>query len=164
MAPDLVPYVYEQCLGKAQRPSSDVLRKILPQLFSRFDDLQMVVDGIDEVPPDQHRNLIKTLLHLPTTCSGLKLLLTSKLCLSDEAAATRKDHAIMVEGCLRELNEDHNGAIPESVMNELKKDILDKSDGMFLWVNLVMTLLKTSASIGELKQQVCSLPKDLTDL
>lgn len=195
IAPDLVPYVYDECLGKAQRPSSDILRTILPRLFSRFDDLQVVVDGIDEVPPSEHRNIIKTLLQLPITCTGLKLLLVSqdlpsisihlskkpRLCLSEESEATRKDHAIMVAGSLKELNEEHDGAIPTDFLENLEKSILERSEGssfyphtycreleciagMFLWVNLVMTLLRVSASMEELQQEILSLPKSLEDV
>jgi Cdc6-like AAA superfamily ATPase len=148
MAPDLVPYVYDECLGKAHRASSDVLRRIIPQLFARFDDVNLIVDGIDEIPSSEHRSLIITLLQLSKSCSGLKLLLVSQdlstisthlskkptLCLREEAEATREDHAIMVEGSLKELNDDRHGAIGDALMEKLKKDILDKSEGSFsIW-------------------------------
>ncbi|KAF7535698.1 hypothetical protein G7054_g5180 [Neopestalotiopsis clavispora] len=178
MNANLVPYVYDECLGKAQRPSSDVMKRILPQLVSRFQDIQVIVDGIDEVPQSEHRHLIKNLLLLPTTCTGLRLLLVSqdlpsisaplskkpRLCLSEEAEATRKDHAMMVKGSLQELNDDQDGTIPDEVMEKLKNDILNKSEGMFLWVSLVMSLLRMSASMQELQQQISSLPRSLAEV
>ncbi|ETS82746.1 hypothetical protein PFICI_04622 [Pestalotiopsis fici W106-1] len=178
MAPDLVPYVYDECLVKAQRCSSDVLKRIMPQLFSRFDDVNLVVDGIDELPSSEHKSIITALLQLSKSCSGVKLLLVSQdlptiadylskkptLCLREEAEATHKDHAIMVEGSLKELNEKRRGAIGGVLMEKLKNEILDKSEGMFLWVNLVMNLLKMSKSPQELRQQIFSLPTSLAEI
>ncbi|KAI0123226.1 hypothetical protein BJ170DRAFT_641233 [Xylariales sp. AK1849] len=178
MAPDLVPYVYDECLVKVQRCSSDVLKRIMPQLFVRFDDVNLVVDGIDELPSSEHKSLITALLQLSKSFSGLKLLLVSQdlptiadhlskkptLCLREEAEATRKDHAIMVEGSLKELNEKRRGAIGGVLMEKLKNEILDKSEEMFLWVNLVMNLLRMSKSPQELRQQISSLPTSLAEI
>lgn len=145
MAPNFVPYVYDECLGKAQRPTCDVLKKTLAQLFSQLEDLHLVVDGIDEVSSTEHRSLIKDLLQISTVNTGLKLLVVSQelptisahlskkptLRLREEEESRRKDFTIVIEGSLEELNDYHDGAIGEEMIERLKQHILNKAEGIF---------------------------------
>ncbi|KAK4182279.1 hypothetical protein QBC35DRAFT_510262 [Podospora australis] len=58
-------------------------------------------------------------------------------------------------------------AFPKAA-DKLIKDILDKADGVFLWVNIVVRTLKTYMTTGvsmqDLEETVHRLPKDINDL
>ncbi|KAH9990747.1 hypothetical protein F4779DRAFT_609911 [Xylariaceae sp. FL0662B] len=175
----IVPYLYDECVSKGQKASTDVLRKVLPQVLTHFDDLRLLVDGIDEVAASEHRVLINDLLGFTEKVPGCKILIVSQdipsiagplsrksidqLSLANEKERTQKDLEVIIEGCLQEIDEQQGGMIEENDMKALKISILNKAEGMFIWVHLVLELLRNASSLYELRQQVDSLPKDLAE-
>ncbi|KAM5375793.1 hypothetical protein ACJZ2D_005849 [Fusarium nematophilum] len=143
MSPDFAPYLYEECIARAQRASSGVLQKLLPPLMAQIDDVRLVVDGINEISASEHRKLISDLLRLTKTVRACKLLLISqdiptisvqlakqaRLSMADEKENVQKDLAAIVKGSLEDLNSHHSGALGETVLEDLQSRILQKAEG-----------------------------------
>ncbi|KAH6869113.1 hypothetical protein B0T10DRAFT_313885, partial [Thelonectria olida] len=177
MSPDLAPYMHGEYVGKGQKPTTGVLKKLLPHLLARIPDIRLVVDGIDEISATEHRDLIPDLLRLTNLVSECKLLLISqdlpsisvklgkqvRLSIGEEEANVRKDMAAIVEGSLRDIDGQHNGVLGEEVLQSLQSEILRKSEGMFLWVHLILELLTNAGSVEDLRLQISSLPATLAE-
>ncbi|KAM6529652.1 hypothetical protein FALCPG4_007781, partial [Fusarium falciforme] len=175
MSPDFAPFLYEECIAKAQRPSTDVLQKLLPHLLAQIDDVRLVVDGLDEISASEHRQLISDLLRLTKSIPECKLLLISqdipsisvqlskqaRFSMADEQANVRKDLAAIVEGSLTELKSRHLDALGAEALRNLQSEILQKAEGMFLWVHLVLELLTNASCLADLRLQISSLPASL---
>lgn len=87
--------------------------------------------------------------------------------------------AAFVEASLPDINNLHEGALG-AMLQSLQSDILARSEGkgpsdtcyllsvdissrMFLWVHLVLGLLKNAGSVGDLRLQISSLPASLAE-
>ncbi|KAJ2987229.1 hypothetical protein NUW58_g4620 [Xylaria curta] len=177
MSSEFVPFIYDEYVSKGRKVVPSTLKEILPKLLAHFEDVHLVIDGVDESPQGEHRALIKTICKLTDTNLSCKTLIVSqdipsiaislskrqKLCISDEKDHIREDMGMVVDSALREINNMHDGAIGESVLGELKDRILEKAEGMFLWVCLVLDLLESAISVKDLRSQLNSLPKDLIE-
>ncbi|KAK7908998.1 hypothetical protein PG985_014876 [Apiospora marii] len=178
LVPDAVSYVYNEYVGKSRRPTSETLKPMLGNIFSLSGDIRLVVDGIDEIAPSEHRNLLKTLLDLTKSTQNLKLLLVSqdiptiaqrlskqsKLRMSEEKGSIEKDMGLIIRDKLEDITELYGDQIAEDVITKLESDILKKAEGMYLWVHLVMDLLQNAPSVHDLLQQVHELPSSLKEL
>lgn len=143
MSPDIVSYLHDEFVGKGQKPTTDVLNKLLPSLLLLIPDIQIIIDGIDEVSPSEHRKLISDLMRLAKTTSECKLLLISqeipsisrqlskqiKLRMADEQANIQKDLSAIIYGSLRDIDSQHDGALGEDIIKTLQDEILLKAEG-----------------------------------
>ncbi|KAM0199769.1 hypothetical protein ACHAPI_002860 [Fusarium lateritium] len=177
LSPETAPFVYEEYIAHGKKPTNDTLTKLLPRLISNISDLRLVVDGLDEIPTSEHRKLITDLLRVIKDAPGCKLLLISqdvpsisvqlskhpRLSMAEEGANTEKDLAVVVNGFLRDLDSQHDGALGETVLRGLQSDILQKAEGMFLWVHLVLDILTNVACLEDLYLQINSLPATLAE-
>ncbi|RYP58606.1 hypothetical protein DL770_010393 [Monosporascus sp. CRB-9-2] len=180
IAPETIPFFYDEYLAKGRRPSAAVLKEALAKILAEFDDIRLLVDGIDELPASEHKTLINELIQLAKASNhSCKLLISSQdlpsirphlsqkpaqkciLFLGDEKSAMEKDVGIIVTNSLEDLNQNVGTVIVPPLMEELRSKILQKSEGMLLWVRLVLSLLESSANLAELRSNVDSLPKDL---
>ncbi|KAJ4327368.1 hypothetical protein N0V84_002139 [Fusarium piperis] len=59
LAPELVPFMYDECFIKRRTPSLKYLKTVVPDLMTAFSDVRVIVDGIDEIDYSQHKELIK---------------------------------------------------------------------------------------------------------
>ncbi|KAM0247555.1 hypothetical protein ACHAP5_004005 [Fusarium lateritium] len=146
LSPDTAPFVYEEYIAHGKKPTNDTLTKLLPRLISNISDLRLVVDGLDEISTAEHRKLITDLLRVIKDAPGCKLLLISqdvpsisvqlskhpRLSMAEESANTEKDLAVVVNGFLRDLDSQHDGALGETVLRGLQSDILQKAEGKAL--------------------------------
>ncbi|KAL4724047.1 hypothetical protein ACLX1H_008652 [Fusarium chlamydosporum] len=177
LSPDTAPFVYEEYIAHGKKPTNDTLTKLLPRLIGNISDLRLVVDGIDEIPTSEHRKLITDLLRVIKDTPGCKILLISqdvptisvhlskhtRFSMAEEGDNTEADLAVVVSGSLRDLNSQHNGALGETVLQSLQSDILQKAEGMFLWVHLVLDILVNAACLEDLHLQINSLPATLAE-
>ncbi|KAF4975683.1 hypothetical protein FZEAL_7573 [Fusarium zealandicum] len=171
------PYLYSECVAKGQKPTADVLKRLLPGLLSSIDDIRLIVDGVDEISTSEHRKLLSDMLFLTKGASGCKLLLISqdipsisvqlskqpRFSMADETINIQKDISAIVEHSLREIDSQHEGALGETVLQDLLSDVLNKAEGMFLWVHLVLELLRNASCIEDLRLQISSLPATLAE-
>ncbi|KAK6855680.1 hypothetical protein PG995_007831 [Apiospora arundinis] len=178
MVPDAVPYIYDEYVGKARPSTGDTLKNILQNMFSLTKELRLVIDGIDEVASSEHRKLLRDLLQLTKSTPNLKLLLVSqdistisvhlakhsKITMSEERSSIEKDLGLIVRDSLEEIAGLHGDQIGKEVMSQLESSILTKAEGMYLWVHLVLDLLRNSSSLHDLLQQVHELPTTLKDI
>ncbi|RFN46906.1 nacht domain-containing protein [Fusarium flagelliforme] len=180
IAPETIPYFDDEYRSKGQRPSVSVLRGALAKVLAEFDDVRLLVDGIDELPACEHKALINELKQLvKLSGSSCKLMISSQdvpsirpllsqklpqkniLFLGDEMHTMEKDVGTIVKCSLEDLDENIGITIGPPLLEELRRKIVQKSEGMLLWVHLVLSLLETSANLAELRSNVDSLPKDL---
>ncbi|KAI8622934.1 hypothetical protein F5Y19DRAFT_468906 [Xylariaceae sp. FL1651] len=179
MSHHLVPYLYEEYVSEGKPASSTVLKQLLPHLLQHVDDLRIVVDGVDEVSSSIHRNLIKDLLSLTklpdTKCRLLvvsqdvpsistQLARAPRLSLNEESRSIERDLSMIIDDRLEDINDQHSGALGEDVICSVKRDILAKAEGMFLWVHLILELLHNASNLDELQEQVHNLPADLAEV
>ncbi|KAH6871240.1 hypothetical protein B0T10DRAFT_568420 [Thelonectria olida] len=179
IASETIPFFYDEYLAKGRQPSASVLKGALAKVLAEFDDIRLLVDGIDELPASEHKTLINELIQLEKASNhSCKLLISSQdlpsirphlshklpqkctLFLGDEKSAIENDVEIIVKDSLEDLNQNIDIAIGPSLIEELRSKILQKSEGMLLWVRLVLSLLESSANLAELRSNVDSLPKD----
>ncbi|KAI0521714.1 hypothetical protein F5B22DRAFT_662043 [Xylaria bambusicola] len=173
-----VPYLYEEFLSQAKILSVNVLKSLLPQLIQHFDDLRIIIDGIDELSTSVHRPLIKELLFLtghrqekcrllivsqdlPSISSELSRI--PRLSLNEERSSIEKDLSLIVQARLQEIDDTYQGALGVDTILSIKNDILAKAEGMFLWVHLILELLSTASNLSELRMQIDNLPADLAE-
>ncbi|KAM6513595.1 hypothetical protein FALCPG4_015982 [Fusarium falciforme] len=177
LAPELVPFIYDECVLAGRTPSVKYLKTIVPKLMTAFTDVRVIVDGIDEIDYSQHKELIKTLTSFAESQENFKIIFSSQnipsifsylkskpeLALGAEAASVAADIDLFVTASLEKLNDSHSGGIPERVFAGIRKLILERAEGMFLWVYLVLEILGKAVSIKELQASVDSMPKDLAE-
>lgn len=103
--------------------------------------------------------------------------------LGDERQAIEADMRIVVNATLTELDESLHGALDGAQKAALRASILSNSEGtdcclhhekkrmvlisisgMFLWVNMILTLLEEASSLDELDSIVTTLPEDLEQM
>lgn len=142
--PELIPFFYDEYLCKSRSPSAAVLKEALSKILKNFESVRLVVDGIDELPPSEHKKLINELIDL-TTSSGdaCKLLICSrdlpsisptlsrrlKLFLGDEKEPIRRDIEIIVGKALGELNDNLGGTLEGGLLKNMMSKIMDKAEG-----------------------------------
>ncbi|KAG4295211.1 hypothetical protein FPRO06_01795 [Fusarium proliferatum] len=175
--PELASFIYDDCIVTGSKPSITCLKQLVQKLLAAFQDIRIIIDGIDEVDNGQHRDLLKTLASISEAQDNCKLIFSSQdipsirvhlknkptLCLADQSAYVTKDLEIIVSASLEELNDRHDGVIPGQVLAGVKEAILERAQGMFLWVFLVLKILETASSREDLFNKVHSLPRDLAD-
>lgn len=141
--PDAVPYVYNEYVTKSRRPSSETLKKILQDLLSLTEELRLVIDGIDEVAPSEHRNLFRDLLQLTKSSPTLNVLLVSQdiptiarqlskqkeLKMSEERKSIDKDLGLIVKDSLEDIVQMYGNQITEEDVQKLQTKILEKANG-----------------------------------
>ncbi|KAF4957355.1 hypothetical protein FSARC_11330 [Fusarium sarcochroum] len=174
---DAAPFIYEEYMANGKKPTTDILKKLLPRLIANISDIRLIVDGLDEIPTSEHRKLITDLLRITREVPECRMLLISQdvpsisvqlskytqLSMAEEGANTRKDLTVVVSEFLRDLNSQHDDALGETVLQGLQYDILKKAEGMFLWVHLVLDILINAACLEDLRLQISSLPATLAE-
>jgi hypothetical protein len=184
--PELIPAVFPSIYQNWKASEADIepsyvevkrAFKLLIEKSSSFLQLCLFIDGIDELEGD-HKDVSRFLYSLASP--GVKLVVSSRpinaslhvfsgcpfLKLQD---LTRRDMDIFVEGELsshKSMIELSNHYPQEA--KELVAGLVNKAEGVFLWVTLVVRLLvdglEEGDDIEDLRRIFESLPKDLRDL
>ncbi len=141
--PELISFFYDEYLRKDLPPSAAFLKDALSKILNNFEFVRLVVDGIDELPPREHKTLIKDLVDLTKSAGdSCKLLVCSqdlpsispilsrnlKLCLSDEKDSVQRDVRTIVVQALKGLNDTLDG-LEEELLESITKKITNKSEG-----------------------------------
>ncbi|KAF9873876.1 NACHT domain-containing protein [Colletotrichum karsti] len=174
-SPDLVPFIYDELIASGKAVSLGTLKPLFSKLISAFEDVRLIVDGLDEIDSDQHKYVIGDMTKLVEEQNNCKLLISSQeiptiqaklrakptLSIGAESSSVAEDIELVVKRGLEEIRDRFDDEIPERVFSHIQDFLLAHADGMFLWVHLVLKLLETSSSIRDLKENVQSLPKDM---
>ncbi|KXH46596.1 NACHT domain-containing protein [Colletotrichum nymphaeae SA-01] len=175
LVPETASFMYKECVVSGKTPSTSFLKEFVPKLLRFFEDLRLIIDGIDEIGSSEHGELIKTLTKLAETQENFRLLISSQdipsiarnlkgrptLIIGKQSTSVCKDIGLIVSSRLEAINEGLDGRVPESVFTGIRETILKRAEGMFLWVHLVLQVLETTDNIQELISSVEAFPKDL---
>ncbi|CAN9372932.1 unnamed protein product [Alternaria alternata] len=185
---DLAIYVHDVYFKSHPIPTEKTMLILLSELFRGLGSVRLIVDGLDEWDPRYQKGLLKDLSQMISTdqnshvCKIMvasrdtmdilrsfrkkdKLAMTVSLSDGDEALAINRSIANFVEDKLSDLPDHFDELDPDtSIVTHVKKTLLEKSHGMFLWVSLVLESLDTVYSPEELRTIVDDLPSDLEAL
>ncbi|KAI4684058.1 hypothetical protein J4E81_009221 [Alternaria sp. BMP 2799] len=183
---DLAIYVHDVYFKSNPEPTKKALLTLLPELLRGLGSVRLIVDGIDEWASRDQKELLNDLSQMISTDKSshiCKILVASRdtiatsrrkkdklstmISLSNgvEGLAVTRAIASFVDDKLADLPEHFEELDPDSsIMAHVKKTLLEKSQGMFLWVSLVLQSLDTVYSPEELRTIVDNLPSDLEAL
>ncbi|KAH7065835.1 hypothetical protein BKA63DRAFT_427190 [Paraphoma chrysanthemicola] len=183
--PELIPAALPRLFRNWKKSDADTeptyieLKKAFELMVEkcRFLKLAILIDGIDEFEGD-HRDI--SLFFRSIVSPRIKIVVSSRpinSCLAVMEGCptlklqdlTRKDMESYVDGhisshrLMRSLMQQYPDQAPQ-----LSADIVDKAEGVFLWVKLVVYLLVEGLEDGddltELQSRLMALPSDLRDL
>ena len=130
-----------------------------------------IIDGIDECIDFNH-TVPKKLIHILGICPNLRILLLGRPNVIQVNSDNPDFGAIDITSTL--LNQDIETFINNEIaksdilsLPELREDVFktlkDKSEGMFLWVRLMVDDLRKSSSKAEFKERLLKLPRGLEE-
>ncbi|KAK2752961.1 NACHT domain-containing protein [Colletotrichum kahawae] len=93
----------------------------------------------------------------------IRLKATPSIFLGSQAEHVAKDIKLVVERRLEDIKDTFGLRNSEDLFDQLEKTILNRAEGMFLWVHVVLEILETSSSVKDLKQNIHTLPKSLKE-
>ncbi|KAK1506209.1 hypothetical protein CTAM01_03544 [Colletotrichum tamarilloi] len=142
LVPETASSMYKECVVSGKTPSTSFLKEFVPKLFGFFEDLRLIIDGIDEIGSSEHGELIKTLAKLAETQGNFRLLISSQdipsiarklkgrptLIVGKQSASVCKDIGLIVSSRLEAINEGLDGRVPESVFTEIRETILKRAE------------------------------------
>ncbi|PIA89572.1 Vegetative incompatibility protein HET-E-1 [Cercospora beticola] len=177
--PDLAAFVQEEYMLKRREPSATCLKELIAALSSNLKSTRIIIDGLDESPIKEHQTLLKDLLSIVddvSKTSKCTLMLFSRgiptidrllkkqqrINLDGETEAVRGAIRMYVKHEISKFINEQDYLILTSVdIGNLEESIVEKADGMFLWVRLVLESLENIHSMHELRSHVEQLPKGL---
>ncbi|KAF2108444.1 hypothetical protein BDV96DRAFT_636736 [Lophiotrema nucula] len=179
--PELSSYVNAEYVTKGLAPSLQTLRELLPHLLSALNSTSIIIDGVDECHEVHHKDIVRELLSLTSEQVGgnVRLWVASRdtrfiqdllhkkqaISLSEErdsvGTAINKfvgSRIAAMQSRFQDLD------VGDVVVSNITKQIVEKAEGMFLWVRLVLDTLEDEVfSIHDLKAAVQVLPTSLED-
>ncbi|KAI9162747.1 ATPase [Paramyrothecium foliicola] len=160
--------MYQSVVTWQEEELQDFLVRVLATPKSR--PTIIFVDAMDECNDTEVRELVRFFSHL--TKLSLKNGAKINVCLS-----SRHYPHISIDGCPEVVVENNNRgdisafvtaeAETDACIESLKDDIVQKSEGVFLWVVLVISMLKRSGrgkSVKWLRQRLSEIPPELDKL
>lgn len=178
---DLSAYVYEEYVRNGLNCSLRQLKQLLPVLLSAEKHVRIVLDGIDEFPDKDQKQVISDLIPFAAvfaTGAECKILFSSRvvrpisrnlarqptISLSNERKAIDAAIKSFVRCNFKEIRPQFMGKDLEKIMDSVEQALTHKANGMYLWVRLVLRMLENVYTAAGLLQAVRSLPSDLKKL
>ncbi|KAL8693514.1 MAG: hypothetical protein Q9218_001671 [Villophora microphyllina] len=171
---ELAPLIHRSYLQKGLGPSGPTIKKVLKDLFISVTTMRIVLDGIDEWDQLAQRETLKTLVELQKHGGDqCKLLVSSRKepliakCLPQKLHIhiTHQSTAGLncyIHSCTEDLRDRFADFAP-SMFERLKRNLMDRANGMFLWVRLVQRMLADSSSEREFDSAIDQLPDGLDE-
>ncbi|KIW69456.1 hypothetical protein PV04_05333 [Phialophora macrospora] len=172
--PELAALIWDAHVCNAHAPSIDTLENLLPVLISGALPARIVLDGLDEYAFHDYKAMLDVLSKLSkkSPCGilissrdeamiGPKLRNKPKISLINEVDAVRKDIGVFVAARIEQAIRDWDLEISEDTQKAGQAQLLQKSDGMFLWVQLVVDSLQYSHGDDDFLQKILELPETL---
>ncbi|KAH7308822.1 hypothetical protein BKA65DRAFT_174630 [Rhexocercosporidium sp. MPI-PUGE-AT-0058] len=146
------------------------LRTLLPQMLETLESTRIIIDGLDECPElETQVSILRELQRLLGKDLHCKVIISSRREVKIAEKLSRKpqiqlDGRQEVESDIRLYVKYKIGSI-ETADHELRAKIesilVEKANGMFLWVRLVVDELRACGSDWELEEKAESLPRGL---
>lgn len=183
--PDLIGTIYDNYLTQVATPGLRVLRDMVKELMLAIPTCRIVIDGLDECDEKEQTLILEDVSTLvtgkntsSTTCCKMLVfsrdtpIISKKLRkilkrpteipLSNETQSINKSIRVFVNTRLSEIEHDISMLrISKEEMDDMGRILMERAEGMFLWVTLVLHSLSNVDSIAELRQAIATLPKEL---
>ena len=172
--PEIVPLVHQAFFQNMANPSGPTMRKILGQLIPTVKVTRLVVDGLDEAKHDIQKEILKSLLEIQKHAGfNCKILISSREEPQISHSLSPRSHLklegktseglkIYIMAQVKKIQE-HFPEIDSGLIDRVKERLLNKAQGMFLWVRLVIAMLLDQFSEAEVEHAICDLPDGLDE-
>jgi len=171
---DLTPLVHQAYLLKGSTRSRITMKKLLRDLLHGAKSTRVVLDGLDERDQEFQKDLLNSLLELQKdSAENCKILLSSRREPQIEKALRKKVHIPLdgrteeglkfyIRKSMQEL-EEWFPHVKKELFDRIETRLLEKAKGMYLWVRLVVVMLKDQATEDDLESVVEQLPDGLEE-
>ena len=163
-------YEQEGSLGK--RPSLKDLEQRLPDALSNFATVFLIVDGLDEVEERKRESWLRCLSNclMKVNCV-VKIIMFSQYFVLDQGISGWRSNLPIDKGGNRQDIEnfvlakltDLKPEWEQGVLDVVKATLVDKADGIFLYVHFVVDGLAGDLTNGEIMTKLSTLPTGLRD-
>ncbi|ORY00158.1 hypothetical protein BCR34DRAFT_606363 [Clohesyomyces aquaticus] len=184
--PDLAVFVHDEFMPTRPRATRRALMELLPKLLQSVGSARLVIDGLDEWNPKEQSLILEDVLTFISTNSSshiCKILISSRdvptisriltrvtrktsyISLNDEGTSIERAIGHFIEKRLSDHEDNLKELDPSAELSsQLRCMLIEKANGMFLWVRLVLDHLEEVYSPEDLRDAITNLPSDLTDL
>ncbi|KAL8722712.1 MAG: hypothetical protein Q9181_007432, partial [Wetmoreana brouardii] len=171
----MAPYIIDTFASHGLRPTTKNLQLIVEKLIDSLASVRIVVDGIDETDPNDQKEILGDLLNLKRSSqSSCKMLISTRRqllisrYLQTKPTIKMEDHSTSVNHMITsfvhaELS-DLRRSFGDGIVDQLERQIVEKADGMFLWVKLMMFLLEDIYYVSDIEETLRTLPDGLIAL
>lgn len=173
---DMAPLVHQAYLQKGSGHSIPTMKKMLKDILSTIKSTRIVLDGIDECSDSVQKEVLNSLSELQKHAGdNCKLLVSSRLEPQIDKAIPRRNHIALdgkttgaiqlyIQSKVVELK-DYFPSFEPILFQEIEKRLKENAKGMFLWVRLVISMLKDRGSESEVEFEnaIEQLPEGLDE-
>ena len=168
---DVALIVHETLVQNPANKSTAALKKMLLDILPQVDPVHFLVDGLDELDHDIQRELLKTFTDIVKKTNGKSrlfissrdepqiksLLPKSQMKLEGKTTESLRRYIAKRVGDLKE----HHPEMEPTTVEKIESRLHEHAKGMFLWVRLVIAMLREKGSIGEIEASIEDLPDGL---
>ncbi|KAH6719009.1 hypothetical protein BKA61DRAFT_629792 [Leptodontidium sp. MPI-SDFR-AT-0119] len=158
--PDLSSLIANEFVYRGVNNSISQMRILLPHILESLSCSTIIIDGLDERPLETQTMILKELQHIGDTqsipCQIARKLAKRPHIQLDGRCEVGWDIRSYPRHRIRELQ-----STDQSLLERLETGTVEKSNGMFLWVRLVLDELNYCYSDEELESKLEGLPNGL---
>ncbi|VUC30442.1 unnamed protein product [Clonostachys rosea] len=183
--PSFVGDIYDRYVIRIQKPNSKALRSLIQELIDIIQSCRIVIDGLDECVEMEQKYILEDLFSFvkgPSKTTKAKLLLFSrdipsisskmsrslkglvKISLSSELTSSNNNITYYVNHEVQNIGEKFTSLNLKQDLDNISHLLIERSEGMFLWVKLIMHSLLEADSIAELQKVIVSMPRELPEV
>ena len=170
---EMTPLVHEAFLQKITQNSSPAIRKMFIQILPNVKPAYILIDGIDELRPAMQQEVLKYLIDIQKQADyPCRLLVFSR----EEPQIKKFLHGnhiklegrtaegliLYIDSKVKELHSEHP-ELEDDLLSRIKERLSNKAIGMFLWVRLVVAMLKSRGSVADIEHAIEELPEGLDE-
>ncbi|KAH9219296.1 hypothetical protein DL95DRAFT_520678 [Leptodontidium sp. 2 PMI_412] len=148
---DLASLIANQYVYQGASCSMAQLRILLPEMLETIDSTRIIIDGLNECSEvETQMSILKDLQRLLGKDVGYKIIISSR------REEVELDIGLYVKYEVRSIK-----TTDPKVRAKIESILVEKVNGMFLWVRLVVGELRVCGSDWELEDRAKSLPRGL---
>ncbi|KAI1647683.1 uncharacterized protein F4817DRAFT_336508 [Daldinia loculata] len=176
----LMPFYYDEGIrsGESSLHSMKLCKKLLRAILQAIPVAFLVIDGIDECDSNERKSILTFLSDIINLCDNnkpgkIRLFISSRdesdirraLLMGTRIKLDRRDTIqdlnVYIEHRASELQ--RKFGLSAEAQRYIQQNVLDKSDGMFLYAKLVMANLEGQPTLHHLHEEFDSLPSGLEE-